>query len=389
MTWRTVLFFALPFMIFLGACETTTEPEIIPSDPDPEVDISVPEGFEVEVFAEGLELPTSIAFPPDDSERLFVGELQSGKIRIIEDGELLSEPFAEVTTNVTGEFPVEGENGLIGLTFDPDYSANGHVYVTYATRTDTGEVATVARFTEEDNIASDFTELLTDLPSAEGHQIQNLTFGPDDRLYVSVGDAYASEKAQDTTAMHGKILRITRDGDIPEDNPFGEDSYVYALGLRNSYDLIFTDSGELLSTDNGPNGMDEFNVILPGENYGWPEVGNRNDPDYVDPVHTWNEAVSPTGMHIYRGEQFPSDYQGKLFQVLFGQTHSDGPSNIAKRVQVASLEDIGPDGTIEFEDFAVFEFPTISNPLDVTEGPDGSLYVSDIFQGTIYRIRAE
>lgn len=173
------------------------------------MDIDVPEGFIVEVFAEDVDLPTSIEFPPDGSNRLFVNELQSGKIWIYEDGQKLAEPFADLALNIEGGFPVSGENGLVGLEFHPDYENNGYVYVTYAARNGSAEVASVSRFTDVNNRAEDFTVLLTDLPSDKGHQIENLRFGPDGMLYVSVGDAYEQNKAQDVNEYHGKILRMT------------------------------------------------------------------------------------------------------------------------------------------------------------------------------------
>lgn len=385
------------FSFLFLSCGSSTETEV--EEPEEKIKIDVPEGFVVDLFAENLDLPTSIAFPPDGSNRLFVNELQSGRIWIYEDGEKLTEPFVEIETNVSGGFPVDGENGLLGLTFDPDYPVNGYVYVTYAKRNESGEnVATVARFTDVDNSGEDYTELLTGLPSKPGHQIENLVFGPDDMLYVSIGDAYEDEKAQDLDEFHGKIIRMTREGEVPADNPYVDDpdvenKYVYASGFRNAYDVVFRENGELLTTDNGPGSRDEFNVVLPGENYGWPvalgDTGNT-ESEFADPVHVWEQITSPTGMHIYKGDQFPEEYRGKLFQVLFGRTHETefNDDTKAKRVQLVHLTGEGLGTEAEFEDFAVFRFGNIiNNPLGITEGPDGSLYVSDIFQGKVFRIR--
>lgn len=395
-------FRSLPTLLVLGlilvSCGSSTEPE---PKQEPEEDlinnIDLPEGFTVDLFAENLNLPTSIAFPPDGSNRMFVNELQSGKIWIYKDGEKLSEPFAEVNTDVTGGFPVDGENGLLGLAFDPDYESNGYVYITYATRTDTGEVGTVARFTDNNNNGENYTELLTGLPSAKGHQIENLTFGPNEHLYVSIGDAYVDTGAQNLDTFHGKIIRMTRNGEVPDDNPFVDNpevgnKYIYAYGFRNAYDLVFRENGELLTTDNGPNQNDEFNTVLPGKNYAWPNMMgySGSGTDFADPAHVWQQITSPTGMQIYQGTQFPEKYHGKLFQVLFDRTHTSefGDDTKAKRVQVVHLNGEGLETQTDFEDFAVFRFGNkINNPLDVTEGPDGSLYVSDIFQGKVFRIR--
>jgi glucose/arabinose dehydrogenase len=352
-----------------------------PTAPTP-FPITVPNGFAVEIFASGLDLPTSIAFPPDGSNRLFVNELQSGRVRIIQNGALLDEPFARVETNTTGGFPVSGENGLLGITFDPQYNVNRYVYITYATRTATGTFGTVARFTDVNNRGEDFRVLLQGVPSAQGHQIESLAFGPDGKLYVSTGDAFLDGEVQDTDTFVGKILRMNPDGSLPVDNPF-PGSFTYAYGFRNSFDLAFRHSGELFSSDNGPDRDDELNRIVAGGNYGWPiNVGTTSAPEFITPVHVWHDIVAPGGMMFYNGAQFPSGYRGKLFIVLFGNTFSDGPSPWAKRVQVVDVTATPP----SFEDFAVYDFPGLGNPLDVAEGPDGSLFLSDIFQGRIFRI---
>ena len=223
----------------------------------PPVPITLPDGFAAEIYTAGLQFPTSVAFPPDGSNRLFVNELQAGRVRIVQNGALLAQPFATVETNTTGAFPVAGENGLLGIAFDPDYSVNRYVYVTYATRTATGTFGTVARFTDVNNRGQDFTVLLDGIPSAPGHQIESLAFGPDGALYVSTGDAYMDGDVQNTGSFVGKILRLNPDGSLPADNPF-PGSYTYAYGFRNCFDLVFDVAGDLYSTDNGPDRDDEW-----------------------------------------------------------------------------------------------------------------------------------
>lgn len=351
--------------------------------PPAAVAITVPDGFAVEVVAASFDLPTSLAFPPDGSDRLFVNELQSGRVRIVRNGVPLPEPFAEVPTATEGGFPVAGENGLLGLAFDPDYAVNGYVYVTYATRSDTGTFGTVARFTDVDNRGRDFTVLLDGIPCAPGHQVESLAFGPDGLLYVSTGDAFRDEHVQDTGTVVGKILRMDRDGGLPADNPFAG-SYTYAYGFRNAFDLAFDDAGRLFATDNGPERDDELNRIVAGGNYGWPlALGAAGGPGFEAPAHVWPEIVAPAGMAFYRGTQFPAAYRGKLFLVLFGDTFTEGPSERAKRVQVVDPAAAPP----AFADFAVYAFSGRGNPVDAAVGPDGSLYLSDIFQGRVFRIR--
>ena len=380
MTYSTRSLARALLLVLAGAGCLGTEP-FVPMPPQPPP-IVVPAGFAVEVFATGLNLPTSIAFPPDGSNRLFVNELQTGRVRIVEDGVLLSEPFAVVETNTTGGFPVDGENGLLGITFDPEYSVNRYVYVTYATRSAMGTFGTVARYTDVSNRGEDLTVLLDSVVSAPGHQIESLAFGPDGKLYVSVGDAFLADEAQDTDSYLGKILRMNSDGSLPNDNPF-PNSYTYAQGFRNCFDLAFDAAGNLFSTDNGPERDDELNGIVAGGNYGWPlELGASSTQGFVGPLHVWPQIVAPGGMMFYEGTQFPAAYRGKLFLVLFGDTYSSGRSDRAKRVQVVDLASTPP----TFEDFAVYDFVGFGNPLDITEGPDGSVYVNDIFRGQIYRI---
>ncbi len=350
--------------------------------PPPPFPIRVPEGFAAEIFVEGLELPTSLTFPPDGSNRLFVNELQTGRIRVVVDGTLLPDPFAEVETNTTGNFPVQGENGLLGIAFDPDYTVNRHVYVTHAVRTDSGTFGRVVRLTDVDGRGEDPTVLLDGIPAAVGHQIESLTPGPDGMLYVSVGDAFVEERVQDPASSLGKILRVARDGTIPGDNPF-PGSYTYALGFRNAFDLAFAPDGRLWATDNGPERDDELNEIVAGGNFGWPDrLGATAEPEFVSPRHVWSRIVAPAGMLFYRGTQFPSRYRDKLFLVLFGFTFTQGPSELSKRIQAVDVTTDPP----QFEDFAVYDFLGLGNPLDIAEGPGGSLYLSDIFQGRIFRI---
>jgi len=360
-----------------NSADAQTQPPI-PLSP-----FTLPEGFAAEVFVEGLDLPTSIAFAPDGTNRLFVNELHTGRIRIVENGVLRDDPFATLETNVSGDFPVEGENGLLGLAFDKQYAANRYVYVTYTVRTPGGIFSTIARFTDVNNKGEDFTVLLDSIPAVPGHQIQSLASGPDGKVYISVGDAYLDYEAQNIDSPLGKILRMNPDGSLPDDNPF-PGFYTYAYGLRNSFDLAFNEAGELFSTDNGPRRKDELNRIVARGNYGWPIQLGEHKPDavFINPLHTWRKIVSPTGMVFYRGTQFPAAYRGKLFLVLFGSTFSKGPSSIAKRVQVVDVDATLP----TFEDFAVYTFTGTGNILDITEGPDGSLYLAEIFQGKIYRI---
>ena len=370
-------------LLFFVSAGCDSNNSISPEDILGQLPISVPQGFSADIFIDGLDLPTSLAFAPDGSGRLFVNELQTGRIRVFNGDTEQSAPFAEILTNVEGGFPVSGENGLIGLAFDPNYTQNRLVYVSYAVRSSGETFGAVARYRDVDGRGEDFTVLLDSVRAAPGHQIESLAFGPNGKLYVSTGDAFRPDEAADTSSVLGKVLRLNPDGSIPTDNPF-PGSYAFALGLRNSFDLAFDDAGNLFAADNGPDHDDELNRIVRGANYGWPAfLGMVGQPGMTDPLFTWPQIVSPDGMAFYRGTQFPDAFRGKLFLVLFGDTFSSGPSPLAKRIQTVDLSASPP----VFEDFAVYGFPGTGNPLDVAVGPDGSLYFTDIFQGRVYRIQ--
>jgi len=368
-------------------CATSCNDPEVPANPSVLFEpFILPEGFALEEYVEGLNLPTSLAFAPGPTKRLFVNELQTGIIWVIQEDTLLQQPFAQLETFVSGGFPVAGENGSIGIAFDPAYESNGYVYISQATWSGVDTLGRVIRFRDENNRGVDETVLLDSIPCSSAHQVQSLRFGPDGKLYLAVGDAFRADWAQDLTRLPGSILRMNTDGSVPEDNPL-PNSYIYAYGMRNPFDLIFRENGDLLTGDNGVVLEDELNVVSAGGNYGWPAgTGPLNTPLYTDPVHTWLEAVSPAGMAWYKGSTYPARYRDKLFLVLFGSTYSDGPSPVAKRIQVVDIQGAGQNTRLSFEDFLTYNLPTKGNPLDIAIGPDGWVYFTDIFRGKVFRV---
>jgi len=384
----------LTIIFISSACESSTTPGDNSGEEPAEVNFKQENGFtirndlSISQFASGLDLPTSLAFPPDGSNRLFVNELQTGNIWIFEDGVKIQNPFVDLETMVEGGFPVQGENGLLGITFDPNYSSNGYVYASFVVREQGVNIGKVVRMKDLNNSAQEPTIILDDVPSAPGHQIESLRFGPDDKLYVSVGDAFQEAVVQDFNTLPGKMLRLNADGSIPSDNP-EPDSYTYALGFRNGFDFIFRDNGDLIITENGPNEKDEMNVVEAGANYGWPnELGGNDGSQFSQPIKVWQDIVAPAGMEFYTGSTLPQKYQNTLIQVLFGRTKSSGADPRSKRLQTVTLNGTGQSTEPVFEDLVIYNSNGEGNPTDVTQGPDGNLYFTDIFRGTIYQISA-
>ena len=203
---------------------------------------SAPGQQTVEVVAGGLAVPWALAIASDG--RLFVTE-RPGRIRMVAGGRLQREPIAvlRVVSQV--------ETGLLGLALDPRFDDNGFLYVCYtAARPGGGELNRVSRLTFRDGVAGNETVVL-DLPgSVQGHNGCRVKFGPDGKLYVSMGDNRQRELAQQPGSLAGKIVRVNSDGSVPADNPFAG-SPVYALGLRNPQGLAWDSKGRLIASDHG------------------------------------------------------------------------------------------------------------------------------------------
>ena len=391
---KYIYFLLVSVLILLVSCDSGSTPGSNVDEEPTEPQFKQQNGFTIRTdlsisqFASGLEFPTSLSFAPDGSNRLFVNELQSGKIWIFEDGVKRATPFADLETMVEGGFPVAGENGLLGITFDPNFESNGYVYASFVVREDGVNIGKIVRMKDVNNQAQDKTIILDDVPSAPGHQIESIRFGPDEKLYVSVGDAFQEQLAQNFDELPGKLLRLNADGSIPSDNP-QPDSYTYAFGIRNAFDFIFRDNGDVILTENGPSEKDEMNVIQSGANYGWPnELGRNEGSEFNQPIKVWQDIVAPAGMEFYTGNGLPQQYQNTLIQVLFGRTASSGTDPRSKRLQTVTLNGAGLNTEPVFEDMVTYNSSGEGNPTDVTQGPDGNLYFTDIFRGTIYKISA-
>jgi len=256
------------------------------------------------VVTTGLEAPWSVVF--HDGTPL-ISERDSGRVL-----ELADDGSARAIGTVDGVV-ASGEGGLLGLALDD----RDRLYA-YSTAADGNRVQ---RFTVTGSAGSlslgQPETLLDGLPSAGIHNGGRIAFGPDDLLYVTVGDAGQPDRAQDLESLGGKILRMTADGDVPADNPF-PDSLVYSSGHRNPQGLAWADDGTMFASEFGQNTWDELNVITPGANYGWPTVeGIGNDQDFTDPVQQWEpSAASPSGITHADGTIFIANLRGQVLQAV-------------------------------------------------------------------------
>jgi glucose/arabinose dehydrogenase len=268
-----------------------------------DVPSTLPVGFTDSVLAGGLTNPTSMEVAPDG--RIFVAE-QGGSLRVIKAGQLLATPF--VSLNVDSS----GERGLLGVTFDPNFTTNHFVYVYYTVPT-SPEHNRVSRFTANGDLAvanSEFQVLnLDNLSTATNHNGGAIHFGPDGKLYVAVGENANGANSQSLTTRLGKMLRINSDGTIPSDNPFvasttGANQAIWAMGLRNPFTFAFQNgTGRMFIDDVGQSTWEEIDDGIAGSNYGWPTTeGVANNPNFRDPLFAYpHSGPLPSGIAITGG----------------------------------------------------------------------------------------
>ncbi|WP_166868697.1 sorbosone dehydrogenase family protein [Salinibacterium sp. ZJ70] len=294
----------------LGGC-TAPAPEPVPRStlaPADEARGPVQPAGDPTTIAVGLTTPWSILPLPEVAGEALVSERDTGTIqRIHADGSL----------SVTGTVPgvaAEGEGGLLGIAL-LDADADRWLYAFLTTETDNRIIRMP--------LGADYTfgepqEILTGLPRAGNHNGGRIAFGPDGMLYATTGDAGEPQRAQDPASLGGKILRMTPDGAVPDDNPF-PGSLVYSLGHRNPQGLAWDDEGRLWASEFGQSTWDEVNRIHPGANYGWPEVeGDGDIPGFVDPAATWpTDDASPSGLAFIDGTLFMAALRGERLWALY------------------------------------------------------------------------
>ncbi len=238
------------------------------------------------VVASGLNVPWGVAFLPNGDA--LVSERATGRIkRVPKNG-----GTARTVMTIPGVARNFGEGGLLGLAVSPKYSRDRTVYAYFTSSRDNR----VVRF----RLGGRVRPILTGIRRAGNHDGGRLAFGPDGKLYVTVGDARQPQTAQDRNSLNGKILRINPDGSVPSNNPFG--TRVWTYGHRNVEGLAWDGAGRLWATEFGENTTDEVNLIQKGNNYGWPDVegtGDTRGGTFTNPKVTWTPAeASPSGAAI-------------------------------------------------------------------------------------------
>ncbi|MEK5441373.1 MULTISPECIES: PQQ-dependent sugar dehydrogenase [unclassified Fredinandcohnia] len=213
--------------------------------------------------------------------------------------------------NLLKEIVHQGEGGFLGFTLAPDYENSKQAYL-YHTYMEDGEILNRVILVERsDTTWEEKSILLEGIPGGRIHNGGRIKIGPDQKLYVTAGDAGVPENSQDITSLAGKILRINLDGSIPTDNPI-PNSYVYSYGHRNPQGLAWDEEGTLYSTEHGQSAHDEINLIEPGKNYGWPVIeGDETEVGMISPIyHTGEETWAPSGIDYANGKLYIATLRG-------------------------------------------------------------------------------
>jgi aldose sugar dehydrogenase len=335
---------------------------------------SIEHDFKVQPVAGNLSTPWSIAFLPGGA--MLLTELP-GTLRVIENGKLLSEPVSG-----TPKVRAKGQGGLMEVTLHPGFTTNGWIYLAYSdpgsnSETRDGGMTAIVRGRIKDGKWLDEQSvfrapLWTYRPGGVHFGCRIVFEGP--YLFFSIGERGQMADAQDLTRPNGKIHRIFHDGGVPKDNPFVGDPKAFATiwtyGNRNPQGLdIHPETGDLWSTEHGPRGGDELNLIQRGRNYGWPIIThgmNYNGTPLTpltaregleQPVLHWTPSIAVCGIDFCRATKFPR-WRNSLFVTALAQQE-------LRRLVIEDRKVVSQEVL----------FKGIGRVRDVASGPDGYIYV--------------
>lgn len=340
----------------------------------------------VERVAAGLEHPWALQFLPDG--RMIVSE-RAGRLRLIDRQGRVSQPVEGLPS-----VAATGQGGLLDLALAPDFGSSGMIFMTFAeARKGTANGTSVARATlvleGQSGRLSDFKVIFRQQPESSGglHFGSRLALTDDGRIFVTLGERYQKDYAQDLGRHWGKVIRIDQDGKAPADNPFvgqaGAQPEIWSYGHRNPQSAaIHPQTRKLWVVEHGPRGGDEVNVPERGRNYGWPVIGygidysgaklhaSTHKDGMEQPIYYWVPSIAPSGMAFYTGVAFPA-WTGNLFVgALAGQAlHRlvlEGERVVAEEVLLKTLGE---------------------RIRDVRQGPDGMLWLlTDDPKGQVLRV---
>jgi glucose/arabinose dehydrogenase len=325
--------------------------------------------YSAEVLVADAKMPVRMVLAPDG--RLFYNELKTGHVRVVnQQGALLQSPFA------TLEIQSVKEKGLLGLTLDPEFGSNGYLYV-YATvpgHDSEDPHAEIIRYTASQDRAVDKTVIVDNLPVADLHNGGELLFDQSGHLFLGRGDIDDAATAQLEGSLSGLVLRYTKDGGIPSDNPY-PGSAEWSRGLRNTFAMaIQPETGDLFGADAGPASDDKLNYLQPGKNFVWGMEDEPQGSGIGFTIRVWAEVITPTALFFHSGAG-DSRFKNQLFLASYND------ATVRRMIMVG---DRFTDYLRELE-FAVLDPQNaLHKPLHVMEGQNGDIYLSTF--NAIYRL---
>jgi len=334
----------------------------------------------------GLDRPWAVDFLPGGE--MVITELE-GRMRIAGRDGRLSAPVAGLP-----KVDARGQGGLLDVAVDPDFGRNQTIFFSYSEPRQGGNGTALARarlVLGAEPRLEDVQVIFRQMPTydSDKHFGSRIVFAPDGTLFLALGersDVASRVHAQDLDSHFGKIVRINKDGSVPNDNPFvgkaGARPEIFSYGNRNvQAAALHPDTGQLWVIEHGPRGGDELNLIQAGKNYGWPvisygiEYSGKKMPSGAtaregmeQPNYYWDPVIAPSGMIFYTGELFPAWRNNIFVGALDGQK--------LVRLVLEGEHVSGEEWLLQDQNERI---------RDVAQGPDGAIYVA-VDGGSILRL---
>jgi glucose/arabinose dehydrogenase len=329
--------------------------------------------------AKGLDAPWGIDLLPDGA--MVITELD-GRVLLWRDGDIQEVAGAPRVVE-------SGQGGLLDVTLAKDFATSRTLFLSYSKpqQGGAGTALAAAELSADETRLENLRDLFEMAPGSSGgrHFGSRVVEAPDGTLFLTIGDRGDRPAAQDRSNHIGSIVRITRDGRVPGDNPFvgetGVRPEIWSYGHRNPQGAGLDGQGRLWTAEHGARGGDEVNLIRKGANYGWPVISygrhysgasigeGASKPGMEQPAFYWDPSIAPSGLLIYQGDMFP-DWRGDMF---VGSLKGDHISRL------------------EVDGETVREVEVIANAAtdrvrDIIEAPDGSIWFISVGNGAVYRM---
>ncbi len=355
-------------ILFLSVCTSAAAADTLETSVGP---------VRVTQMVGGLDTPWAIGILPD------------GQFLVTErDGDLLF-VSGETTKRVRGvpKVAANGQGGLLDVTVARDFSQSREIFLTFSKpqRGGEGTAVAVARLSEDGDRLTNVRVVFEAVPGGNGgrHFGSRVVEAPDGRLFVTIGDRGDRPSAQDRSNHMGSVVRINRDGSVPQDNPFvGQTDIrpeIWSFGHRNPQGAGLDERGRLWLSEHGAKGGDEVNLVRPGANYGWPVIsyGVHYSGDKIgegtskagmeQPEHYWDPSMAPSGLLVYSGKLWP-EWAGDIF---VGSLKFD----YIARLSGAPLQEVEQ-----------IKGPETERVRDIVEAPDGSIWIISAGEGAVFRM---